>query len=94
MELAITTLAKALNHRHFKEFSFEAESECADLLLRNKGRRLSRGSTLKRFASLFLKIKAFSPRKRRSLSRTNRRSVDPKLLFHGRRHVSSKLTQS
>ncbi|GFS74226.1 transposable element Tc3 transposase [Trichonephila clavipes] len=31
-------LAKALNHRQFKEFSFEMESESADLLLRNKVR--------------------------------------------------------
>ncbi|GFW15204.1 uncharacterized protein TNCV_173501 [Trichonephila clavipes] len=60
MELEITIinsiLAKALNHRQFKEFLFEMKSEYADLL-HNKVRWLSRA--LKRFASLFPKIKAF-----------------------------------
>ncbi|GFW86082.1 uncharacterized protein TNCV_1968901 [Trichonephila clavipes] len=54
MELVITIinsiLAKALNHRQFKEFLFEMESECADLLLHNKVRWFSRGNVLKRFA--------------------------------------------
>ncbi|GFV96080.1 general transcription factor II-I repeat domain-containing protein 2A [Trichonephila clavipes] len=63
MELVITIinsiLAKALNHRQFKEFLFEMESEYADLLLHNKVRWLSRGNVLKRFASLFPEIKAF-----------------------------------
>ncbi|GFW01827.1 general transcription factor II-I repeat domain-containing protein 2 [Trichonephila clavipes] len=52
-------LAKALNHRQFREFLFEMESESADLLLHNKLRWLSRGNVLKRFASLFPEIKAF-----------------------------------
>ncbi|XP_050516438.1 general transcription factor II-I repeat domain-containing protein 2-like [Diabrotica virgifera virgifera] len=63
MELAITNinsiLAKALNHRQFKEFLVEMESEYADLLLHNKVRWLSRGNVLKRFASLFPEIKAY-----------------------------------
>ncbi|GFX08564.1 protein ZBED8 [Trichonephila clavipes] len=63
MELVITIinsiLAKALNHRQFKEFSFEMESEYTDLLLHNKVRWLSRGRALKRFMSLFPKIKVF-----------------------------------
>ena len=54
-----STLAKALNHRQFKEFLFEMESEYADLLLHNKVLWLSRGNVLKRFASLFPEIKAF-----------------------------------
>ncbi|GFV21634.1 general transcription factor II-I repeat domain-containing protein 2A [Trichonephila clavipes] len=52
-------LAKALNHRQFKEFLFEMESEYADLLFHNKVRWLSRGNVLKRFASLFPEMKAF-----------------------------------
>ncbi|GFV50879.1 general transcription factor II-I repeat domain-containing protein 2 [Trichonephila clavipes] len=63
MELVITIinsiLAKALNHRQFKEFLFEMKSEYADLLLHNKVRWLSRGNVLKRFASFFPEIKAF-----------------------------------
>ncbi|GFT25166.1 general transcription factor II-I repeat domain-containing protein 2A [Trichonephila clavipes] len=95
MELMITIinsiLAKALNHHQFKEFLFEMESEYADLLFRNKVRWLPRGNVLKRFASLFPEIKAFLIEKGVfSVSRTNRRSVDPKLSFHGRRYVSSK----
>ncbi|GFV54231.1 uncharacterized protein TNCV_3467461 [Trichonephila clavipes] len=41
-----------------------------------------------RAKSMAGEIKAF--RLENSVSRTNRRSVDPKLLFHGRRYVSSK----
>ncbi|XP_071035384.1 general transcription factor II-I repeat domain-containing protein 2-like [Parasteatoda tepidariorum] len=63
MELVITiinsVLAKTLNHRQFKEFLFEMESEYVDLLLHNKVRWLSRGNVLKRFASLSPEIKAF-----------------------------------
>ena len=63
MELVITIinsiLAKALNHRQFKEFLVEMESEYADLLLHNKVRWLSRGNVLKRFASLLPEIKVF-----------------------------------
>ncbi|GFW39364.1 general transcription factor II-I repeat domain-containing protein 2A [Trichonephila clavipes] len=63
MEIVITItnsiLAKALNHRQFKEFLFEMESEYADLLHHNKVRWLSRRNVLKRFSSLFLEIKAF-----------------------------------
>ncbi|GFV59751.1 general transcription factor II-I repeat domain-containing protein 2 [Trichonephila clavipes] len=63
MELVITIinciLTKALNHRQFKEFLFEMESESADLLLHNKIRWLSRRNVLNRFASLFPEIKAF-----------------------------------
>ncbi|KAG8453209.1 hypothetical protein GDO86_000003 [Hymenochirus boettgeri] len=63
MELVIkiinSIIAKALNHRQFKEFLVEMESEYADLLLHNKVRWLSRGNVLKRFASLVTEIKAF-----------------------------------
>jgi hypothetical protein len=63
MELVITIinsiLAKALNHRQFKEFLVEMESEYADLVLYNKVRWLSRGNVLKRFASLLPEIKSF-----------------------------------
>ncbi|GFX10699.1 general transcription factor II-I repeat domain-containing protein 2A [Trichonephila clavipes] len=63
MELVIiiinAILAKALNHRQFKEFLFEMETKYSDILLHNKIRWLSRGNVLKRFASLFLEIKAF-----------------------------------
>ncbi|XP_059530961.1 general transcription factor II-I repeat domain-containing protein 2-like isoform X8 [Myotis daubentonii] len=63
MELVIkiinSIIAKALNHRQFKEFLVEMESEYADLLLHNKVRWLSRGNVLKHFASLLTEIKAF-----------------------------------
>jgi hypothetical protein len=51
MELVIkiinSIIAKALNHRQFKEFLVEMESEYADLLLHNKVRWLSRGNVLR-----------------------------------------------
>ncbi|KAG0440362.1 General transcription factor II-I repeat domain-containing protein 2 [Dictyocoela muelleri] len=63
MELVIaiinSILAKALNHRQFKEFLLELERDYSDLLLNNKVRWLSRGNFLKRFASLFTEIKTF-----------------------------------
>jgi predicted nucleotidyltransferase len=63
MELVIkiinSIIAKALNHRQFKEFLVEMESEYADLLLHNKVRWLSRGNVLKRFASLLSEIRTF-----------------------------------
>ncbi|GFT02219.1 general transcription factor II-I repeat domain-containing protein 2A [Trichonephila clavipes] len=63
MELVITIinsiLTKVLNHRQFKEFLFDMESEYADLLLHNKVRWLSRRNVLKRFVSLFPEIKEF-----------------------------------
>ena len=52
-------LAYALNHRQFKQFLLEMNSEYDDLLLYNKVRWLSKGNTLKQFASLLPEIKAF-----------------------------------
>ena len=63
MELMIkivnSIIAEALNHRQFKEFLVEMESEYADLLLHNKVHWLSRENVLKRFASLLTEIKTF-----------------------------------
>jgi hypothetical protein len=63
IELVITIinsiLAKTLNHRRFKEFLFEMESEHAEILFHNNLRWLSRGDDLERFASLFPKINGF-----------------------------------
>ncbi|KAL3853930.1 hypothetical protein ACJMK2_013225 [Sinanodonta woodiana] len=53
----------ALNHRSFKEFLNEIESEHNDLVYHNKVRWLSRGKVLKRFFDLRHEIKIFMTEK-------------------------------
>ncbi|GBO30066.1 hypothetical protein AVEN_250879-1 [Araneus ventricosus] len=52
-------LAKALDHRQFKDFLEEIDSQFSDLLLHNKVRWLSRGNVLQRFALCLSEIKIF-----------------------------------
>ncbi|XP_060788258.1 general transcription factor II-I repeat domain-containing protein 2-like [Neoarius graeffei] len=52
-------IAKALNHRQFRELHDEADSEYADLLLHNKVRWLSRGDVLCRFVACLEHVKTF-----------------------------------
>ncbi|GFU52575.1 general transcription factor II-I repeat domain-containing protein 2 [Trichonephila clavipes] len=83
--------AKALNHRQFKEFLFEIEREHADLLLHNNVRWLSRGTVLKRFASLFPEIKAFLLEKGVHYPElTDDQWIQNFSFMVGRRYVSSK----
>ena len=50
-------IAKGLNHRQFRSLLDELESTCADLLLHNKVRWLSRGEVLKGFAACLEEVK-------------------------------------
>ncbi|GBM37024.1 Zinc finger BED domain-containing protein 5 [Araneus ventricosus] len=52
-------LAKALDHRQFKDFLEEIDSQFSDLLLHNKVRWLSRGNVLQRYALCLSEIKTF-----------------------------------
>ena len=58
MKLVSATLFHVLNHRQYKQFSLQINNDYDDLFY-NKVRRLSKGNTLKRFALLLPKIKAF-----------------------------------
>ena len=52
-------IAKALNHRQFRELLDEVDSEYSDLLLHNKVRWLSRGEVLRRFVACLEHVKTF-----------------------------------
>lgn len=52
-------IAKALNHRQFRELLDEVDSEYSDLLLHNKVRWLSRGEVLRHFVSCLEHVKTF-----------------------------------
>ena len=52
-------IAKALNHRQFRELLDEVDSEYSDLLLHNKVRWLSRGDVLRRVVACLEDVKTF-----------------------------------
>ena len=52
-------VARALNHRQFRDLISELDSDCGDLKLHNNVRWLSRGAVLQRFCECLPTIRAF-----------------------------------
>ncbi|CAB3221837.1 unnamed protein product [Arctia plantaginis] len=71
MKLAVSTVnfikSQGLNHRQFKQFLDDIESEYGDLLYYTEVRGLSRGLTLERFLNLIEEIKIFLAEKQRDV---------------------------
>lgn len=64
MKMVNKIITKGLNHRQFREFLNETESQYSDLLIHNEVRWLSRGRVLERFASCLEEVKSFFQAKR------------------------------